>query len=1317
MRLKIFAFLILFLSLFFVFNKNIIAQVSGNNVGPELPDAGAGQAVVCDKGFTGTVAVINDLSGNPHNTAPCAKVILRIEGVTAGAAKNPQKAIEFANKLNSFDPAVNGGFPAGTLIVFGVELNNQDAGAWDNPGGNVKQAAVDYAKLYVAFASVINQAKKYQVAPAPPDLYNGVYSGTDWVDSFASAISPNCNLVNTLVADIFKLDGVADWKTKYLYEQKICGKTVTHFEGWGSDPHKSIKEQVDFLKIESLPPGVSTGTTLIVNNCGGFAGSGIGAGTTKPWLYWIPSTPDKVYNADGSEFDYLTCSAVKKPYVLQDIPCDATTDNSEFHELRPYPASPCKKKVADTTLLCGNDLVIKKTLSVQPGGDCTTDANGTKTCKYTNIPQQSSVAINLASAKLPIMGNTDDVANATTNASSIDMLARLNNYVSWYLNGTVNMTWEDDLSQISKNELVKRVVNYSGPLNKLLPWRIKMGERIQQVADALAATDPNNPNARHNQVAVCSLTGTPVPCTKGVSVIQQILTLGGLRLNRFSDWNGHKPPWEEAFKTIEEWSKEYIEWQGGHCTPSVNVLGHQFYACDLAITGGLNFFSQYISYLLPTTTEDRRGLIGTDTNTIKTATDPVTGKSVGTTELAHTIQSDSQVSQVSFVPVDYVLNGVDSSKHSLYFSHTQEDAQLAKLLQDTFRPSTDPGYSGKDSGPDNPTSFYDVASHQHCEIQDIRTNPGDKLYGDINKTDEYNVKDEPIKGTLSFNATFTCVFKPNPDGTYSDCKKDVLASLAIFTKTPNAQENWERLVGGTMSVFKRFFPKVGPNSVLTEIKEIPAVTNVGYSSSTGGDTVLAGAAGSGRDGGNAQIFFPYVGSLQEYFLQGIQKALRPKQCTTNGTGGDLGNASSSASSDAALTPVSGGQGGWLITTTADANNLVASQPGEYGQGTCAWGQSNNLAYSINASFQNGSTPVGPIGSGGKITNYSLPGDYNNYRSFWIDSAGSAHIGLVPKNLSGIKFIITGVVASNAEFPTHLGPEPRTILGLSGNKLYLMALKATTPDGANQAMIAAGATDTLMLDSDTSTYLCQKDQKDPLVKGGGTPIANIGIKGKTDTPTPSIAAGNNICTTPSSTQTTSSPSTSKPGSCQINCDQTISDSAIPASYRGAIKAHVADLANRWVGKTGKNYVNECYNDVVKRSIDARVNPIFSLALWLHESGGSNYSSNITSCITQDFGINGGGVPSADFSAQLASFLKLPNGYKSSHPQCFTPNYTDMQNFIHIYRSGAGLNNNGVCGPTEGDLNYDLDIKEIWGWITNGYINNCSYPSYPTTGLCN
>ena len=79
---------------------------------------------------------------------------------------------------------------------------------------------------------------------------------------------------------------------------------------------------------------------------------------------------------------------------------------------------------------------------------------------------------------------------------------------------------------------------------------------------------------------------------------------------------------------------------------------------------------------------------------------------------------------------------------------------------------------------------------------------------------------------------------------------------------------------------------------------------------------------------------------------------------------------------------------------------------------------------------------------------------------------------------------------------------------------------------------------------------------------------------------------------------------------------------------------------------------CANDVIARSKKACVDPLFTLAIWIHESTASNYTCGEAlhnGAQVQDFGVNVASIPAEDFSKQLDKFLLLPGTYGSRCPK--------------------------------------------------------------------
>ena len=159
--------------------------------------------------------------------------------------------------------------------------------------------------------------------------------------------------------------------------------------------------------------------------------------------------------------------------------------------------------------------------------------------------------------------------------------------------------------------------------------------------------------------------------------------------------------------------------------------------------------------------------------------------------------------------------------------------------------------------------------------------------------------------------------------------------------------------------------------------------------------------------------------------------------------------------------------------------------------------------------------------------------------------------------------------------------------------------------------------------------------------------------------------------------------------EINCNQKLPEQKI----NGITKQQFADLATRWVAGRGKHYAIECFNDVVYRSKMAGVDPAFTLAVWLNESGASNYTQDMNAYgYVEDWGIHGReDVPPHNFSAQINHFLK--RGHSN-----VCPGLTRWEAWGNIYRWGT-CNENVPVARQEG-IDYYKKIESLYRWITNG-----------------
>jgi hypothetical protein len=457
------------------------------------------------------------------------------------------------------------------------------------------------------------------------------------------------------------------------------------------------------------------------------------------------------------------------------------------------------------------------------------------------------------------LGNTENVVNSQNQTEELDDAEKTNQYVSWYLNGvTSRAEYGEDIDP-------NKIINFSGPIKKLLPQSIQHKYQIETVN----AREED----RHDQVVVCAnesflgIVGAvnPEPCYQGdeyrLSDWDGDLSFFNASLNRLINlltfalpsvaedyirdslanaWNDRTPPlpWDEQFEGNDTlYRKAYNEWRGKSCVivPLINFL----FCIENPFV--LNKYADLFPYVPLSSTEDRVGEVSVDSQNVTPASENL------------------EISNVSMV----------TTPAELFFAHTEEVAGLAEKLQLTFVPQGNPL-----TGRANYTSPM-----ESCDLTNVRSNEGDDLFA------------ESISGTLSYDAEFSCEYSDN--STTNSCTKDVSVGLGVETETPKADEVWSRLVAGPSGIFKRIFPKIGLGGAILGILDMPGAPNVTYS---GSGLVSAGNPGA-RAGENAELYFPHVGGVSEYFLKGIQSILRPKGYGEPILSGALGTFASSGEID------------------------------------------------------------------------------------------------------------------------------------------------------------------------------------------------------------------------------------------------------------------------------------------------------------------------------------------------------------------------------------------------------------------------------------
>lgn len=572
------------------------------------------------------------------------------------------------------------------------------------------------------------------------------------------------------------------------------------------------------------------------------------------------------------------------------VPCtEKDIEDPEFNSLRPYQASPCRD--APLAQMCGNTI---KVLLEKVEENWNSSKCSETSCPYTGGASKIDVVIDLSGVELPILGNTEQVTNSHSPADTFDDAQKLNEYASWYLAGvTQNAQYG--------NYTPEQLVNFSGPSKKLNPQTIQELIRYKSLHNAGVKPDFTDPDTgittkeadNHNQIVVCtdknldfSLFGInfsipwigeeqPRPCYEGVDNSSKgkayrlvdwwdSKVWGWMDINKLipnwnpyiDRWGYHVPPFSWQFIKDVYYQKAYSEWRGKECL--LIPVTEKLICVDIHLPGtsiGLhtNRWADFYQYVPLSNTTDRKG--------------KENYRSVPIT--AH------DATFVGRPEDDTVITAVPR----LFYPHTTEVSEAVKNLNNTFLPQD--GVDTKTI----PQNTEDNTS-EPCKILDVRTNPGDDLTFE-NTTEKHQIRFTANYQVESVNCKFKGYGHPtyNPFGTpfpgkpIYECKSDIYATIDLTTQSPELDNIWENTVAGAGSTFRRIFPKVEEGAPVSCIADIPGVSNANYglnSESSSSVKILNVLNPGGSTASTPQIYFPHLGSVYEYFLKGIQTALRPK---------------------------------------------------------------------------------------------------------------------------------------------------------------------------------------------------------------------------------------------------------------------------------------------------------------------------------------------------------------------------------------------------------------------------------------------------------
>ncbi len=578
------------------------------------------------------------------------------------------------------------------------------------------------------------------------------------------------------------------------------------------------------------------------------------------------------------------------------IPCQEE-DNPNFHSLRPYQAAPCGTGAEPKAYYCTNAITVIEPVpnhetSKEPGP------------KDVNIfMKEKEYGVTISETQLPIYGNTELVKNYENTTDSIDDATKLNEYLSWYLSGVNNKA---EYAGVTADQLI----NFSGPTQKLLPSMIQEAQRIETIKSSytktvgdkevdfedLADNPGNHGTDNHNDVVVCEEGGVAVPCQGENTVNKQLKLkdwhnpLGGFNtaynfflglIDALPDWakgasgillqniageawNLRTPPlpWADKngvpFKSAVLYQKAYNEWKGKQCLilPIVGLKCIDAHFGPIQLVN--NKWANLYQYVPLSNNSDINAKIEVEGIQIE----GVNGAEIGD----HSYKISKQ-------PVNW-------------FPHTIGDSQNINSLSMTYTPKVcKDGVCKPLKGEIDYDTVESGKENGKCSVLDVRSNPGDQLFTDKSelrfKVSSYYVTqlmcDEPITGCHTGPAGEEIC----PDEPIYKCHGAVRISVRSMLKNPFAEEIWNQSTAGSTSVFRKMFPKVEEGAPVECIANIPGVSKAVYKLDAEGFgqddlTIHDPAIDRNVPNTDARLYFPYIGSVYEYFLKGIQTALRPK---------------------------------------------------------------------------------------------------------------------------------------------------------------------------------------------------------------------------------------------------------------------------------------------------------------------------------------------------------------------------------------------------------------------------------------------------------
>jgi len=333
-----------------------------------------------------------------------------------------------------------------------------------------------------------------------------------------------------------------------------------------------------------------------------------------------------------------------------------------------------------------------------------------------------------------------------------------------------------------------------------------------------------------------------------------------LRLTEWSDNDKLPPdPSTEANSSFQEYFKAYQDWRGKSCLESpvdIPIINKSIMFCfDNPLKN--NFWANLFPSIPYSSTEDRIGKVASSDMFL--------------------IRKDFPTIVGPFTnwrpkPRDDRNKNTKNSEAVLYFPHMEENTELTSALQSTYL-SQD---LMKQDQPIKDNEIIKEDPGKKCKYVDIRSNPGDQLFGE-NMANGEGVPNAEVAYTAIFTCTFAVIDPCGPPYccpiVLDPCTKNAWFGADITTFMPMIDELWSKTVTGTASIFRKFFSQVGSSGTLEKFKDTPTLTQVTHFTKNLDDDPPAVTTLLSTD---AKLYFPHLGGIYNYFLKDLQTLIRPQ---------------------------------------------------------------------------------------------------------------------------------------------------------------------------------------------------------------------------------------------------------------------------------------------------------------------------------------------------------------------------------------------------------------------------------------------------------